>query len=945
MCKELFTDLCARPWAILTDPENNGIQRRLFDSVPEDAVPCRIPSMIQQYFPDYHGVVFYWCVLEDMPDPGDDGIVFLRFDGADYKADVWLDGKKLGSHEGAEAPFCFDVTDFCDGARHLLCVRVVNPAEKDIDGLNLRNIPSRNKSLTHNAGSGFNCGGLWYGVKLVRLPKAYIEDCLLKGDIHTGRLSADVTLRLPRTCEITLTLRVFERTGEGSQAAEASVTLTADAGQKDVTLCADIKNAKLWSCEDPNLYRVVLSAESPFGSHTVVRSFGLREFRVENGYFTLNGKRLFLKCSHTGNNFPVGMMMPTSPELLRADMLFAKSNGFNAIRSIAGVLRPEQLDVCDEIGLMVYEECYAAWDVGYMCNAPIGDEAAMLQRYRSCTLDMIRRDKNHPCITVWGLLNECPDDVIFNEAVRFLPEVVKADGTRFIMLNAGRFDNRLSIGSCANPGSTEWENLLGMDGVNTDGQTWRSDDTIGGSLNNAGDYHMYPNVPMMPSYVDRIRRLGYSVNPVFYSETGIGSLFNVMEEARMFAQHGEDEKLEDYAWLREQSESFVRDFNRFGLDSTFPFPEALLKESQRLHCAERTELFNLIRSNPRINGYSLTGFLDHGMCGEGLISYWRRPKPEIFDTLIDGWSPLRFCLFSRRNLFAGEKFAFEAVLASENALPSGSYTAHFAVTDADNRTLWRTSADFVIPEDRPFAVPVLKTEADVVLESGEYTLVAEMENAAPMGRTRHFTVTDTRVQANKRAYALGVNDDFRTFAAAHAVDVLPYEGGPASSIIIGESLREEDVKALREAAENGTNVLFMSCKPFAEHPEFLRALGPDGVRAVTDLPDWLYHKECVVTPHPAFDGFKKGLASFPFFNYCFPTAMYESERVPDEVISPAFHTGYYAIKGGYGAFHALCAFNVGKGKLLLNTYRVLETLSEEPAAAKLMLNLINYIAK
>ncbi len=73
--------------------------------------------------------------------------------------------------------------------------------------------------------------------------------------------------------------------------------------------------------------------------------------------------------------------------------------------------------------------------------------------------------------------------------------------------------------------------------------------------------------------------------------------------------------------------------------------------------------------------------------------------------------------------------------------------------------------------------------------------------------------------------------------------------------------------------------------------------------------------------------------------------MYESERVPDEVISPAFHTGYYAIKGGYGAFHALCAFNVGKGKLLLNTYRVLETLSEEPAAAKLMLNLINYIAK
>lgn len=73
--------------------------------------------------------------------------------------------------------------------------------------------------------------------------------------------------------------------------------------------------------------------------------------------------------------------------------------------------------------------------------------------------------------------------------------------------------------------------------------------------------------------------------------------------------------------------------------------EDMLRDSQRLHARQRLIGFDLIRSNPQICGYNLTGLLDHALTGEGLWSFWREWKPGILDALVDGWAPLRWCLF------------------------------------------------------------------------------------------------------------------------------------------------------------------------------------------------------------------------------------------------------------------------------------------------------------
>ena len=107
--------------------------------------------------------------------------------------------------------------------------------------------------------------------------------------------------------------------------------------------------------------------------------------------------------------------MPHDPDFLRRDLINQKMMRYNCIRFISGVPKRYQLDMADEIGLMVYAESYAGW-----CLA---DSPHMKSRYNESVFGMIKRDRNHPSITIWGLLNETNDGPVFRHAVSVLPEV------------------------------------------------------------------------------------------------------------------------------------------------------------------------------------------------------------------------------------------------------------------------------------------------------------------------------------------------------------------------------------------------------------------------------------------------------------------------------------------------------------------------------------------
>jgi hypothetical protein len=546
------------------------------------------------------------------------------------------------------------------------------------------------------------------------------------------------------------------------------------------------------------------------------------------------------------------------------------------------------------------------------------------------------------------LLNETPDGPVFRQAVDFLPRLRALDPTRLVLLGSGRWDGDWTIGSASNPGSAVWEPVWGVEGPGAQrpaaGQTF-------GYLEQAGDAHYYPRVPQSPEADARIRNLGRDTKPVLLSEYGIGSLFDVIGEWRHFEQAGARPDLEDAAALRQQSELLAADWQRLGFEDVYPFPADLLRESQRLHARQRTLGFNLIRANPQLCGYNLTGMLDHGMTGEGLWTYWREWKPATFDAVADGWSPLRWCLSAEpMHAYAGQPLTIEAVLATEDALQPGDYPTRLRIFGPQGAA-WDRTVTLTIPDPAPLAVPVLRETIALPGPAGGYTLAASLERGgAPTGGRLAFHLSDRQdlPRLAGEAWLWGLEPEAAAWLAARGLRAGPWDiHSVGGLVLVGKPPAPAADPAawarLAQCLAQGATLLFLSADPFRESPAALAQLpGLAGGRCATFV-DWLYHKECVAKRHPAFAGLQApGVMEMDYWGPVIGPEMFEDLDTPDETLAAAFATGHHARATGYACGLMLAAYQRGPGRLILNAFRLLENLDQHPAADRLLLNLVRY---
>jgi len=408
--------------------------------------------------------------------------------------------------------------------------------------------------------------------------------------------------------------------------------------------------------------------------------------------------------------------------------------------------------------------------------------------------------------------------------------------------------------------------------------------------------------------------------------------------------------------MRSMAETFTREWIRLGMDGVYPFPEDMLAESQRLHCRQRLLVFDLVRSNPRICGYNLTGMLDHGMTGEGVWRFWRQWKPGIVDALQDGWAPLRWCLFvGPMHGYSGEKFRLEAVLATEDVLPPGEYPVRARVVGPGG-VAWEKVTAAVIPEppageDGPLAVPVLLEDVPIEGPPGTYQLAVTMEKGgAPAGGRLAFRVADPAAlpRLDLEVREAGLDGKLRERLAALGVRCVPLAGPPSEGreviVVAGPSIGEPAAwrDLLRRVARGGA-ALF---------------LGPDSFRRGGDpvgwLPlakkgrsypfgDWLYHKECVARRHPIFEGLPgPGILDWDAYGPVIAHPLLDGQDTPDEVVVAAFALGY-PCPGGVASGVMMGAWRFGDGIFLANTLRVAESAGH-PAADRLLLNMIRWAA-
>ena len=477
-------------WKISIDAKNIGKEEEWWknDYNFSDSRDISVPGIIQQNYPDYHGVVWYQrsFVTPENDDPN--GRFLLRFWQSDYYTEVWVNEEFAGTHEGAEDSFIFDVTEHLrpQGKSNQIVVRVIHPSIEPIDGFSWNDVPRRNGTNTISPGSDYCSGGLVDSVELYVTPSVYMEDLHLIPDCKTGEITVLTNVHNSFAQSIDAHLELCAMLADSGTTVDSETKITLPAGISTIEHKVMIPNFQRWELNSPNLYHI--SAELKIFDQNIedktivskpildrrTATCGFREFSFENGAFRLNGKRIYVKCSHSGSISPATYRIPLDPDLFRNDIIFCKSMGFNMIRYISGMPRRMQLELCDRIGFMVYDECYAGW-----CLAPSPHRS---ERFEHAICGMIRRDRNHPCVVIWGLLNETSDINLVQNAVDILPKVQELGPGRMVILNSGNFDtlNSSAMGPFAcwrtpysvMPGI---QRMYGNDDIFFDGTRWISD--------------------------------------------------------------------------------------------------------------------------------------------------------------------------------------------------------------------------------------------------------------------------------------------------------------------------------------------------------------------------------------------------------------------------------------------------------------------------------------
>jgi beta-glucuronidase len=386
------------PWFFKKDPLGKGLSQKWFRGFPGGR-PISVPSSWNTQFPDlfnYLGDAWYQ-IRFTLPKGFKNQKQWIRFESVNYLAEVWLNGKKLGSHEGGHLPFIFEITDSLRGSNNLLSVRVNGSLAPDrVPPGNVPFDPRDAFANSFNPPASFDffpfCG-IQRPVQLLSLPNPSLQDITVTMDIvgKTGKVRVAVDVPSPpgATCRISLSGFGWNfRAGGPIQSNRYETNLS-------------IPNAKLWTPGSPNLYRlqVELIKEHQILDQAQLQ-VGIRTIKVQGGKLLLNGKPVFLKGFGRHEDDPkTGRYL--RPQTLKKDYKNMKWIGANSFRTSHYPYSDADMVMADKLGFLVIDETPA---VGLFFH-PKGLKKR-LALCRQFTRELIERDKNHPSVILWSIANE-----------------------------------------------------------------------------------------------------------------------------------------------------------------------------------------------------------------------------------------------------------------------------------------------------------------------------------------------------------------------------------------------------------------------------------------------------------------------------------------------------------------------------------------------------------
>jgi beta-glucuronidase len=312
--------------------------------------------------------------------------VFVYFGAVNYMAEVYLNGEKLGSHEGGFTPFNFEITGKLRPKDNFLIVKVDNKRRTD-------GIPT---VMT----DWWNYGGITREVTLIEVPQVFIQDYFIQLNkrsaknisgwvkINGSEKNQKIKIRIP----------------------EAGIDYVCTSNEQGVgNIDLEVRDLKLWSPADPKLYTVLIFSETD----TLQDQIGFRRIETKGRDILLNGQSVFLRgiCLH--EEAPLRGGRAWSEDDARIVLGWAKELNCNFIRLAHYPHNEHIIRLADRLGIMVWEEIPVYWTISWGNNATLNLAKSQLN-------EIISRDRNRAAVILWSMANETP---LSDARLKFLGEL------------------------------------------------------------------------------------------------------------------------------------------------------------------------------------------------------------------------------------------------------------------------------------------------------------------------------------------------------------------------------------------------------------------------------------------------------------------------------------------------------------------------------------------
>ena len=387
-------------WRAIVDPFDNGKSAKFFlnqkpqsksDRVEYSFDASPVLNVPGDWNTQRESLMFYegpvWYRREFSYHKRADTRVFVYFGAANYLTTVYLNGEKLGEHEGGFTAFNFEVTSTLREGENFLVVEVINTRRSDA-------VPALKFDW-------WSYGGITRDVMLVEVPTVFVQD-------YSVQLARGSQNEIAGWVQLNGAQSPTKVAVEIPEAGIHNTVTTDAAGRASFHLTAKLE---LWSPAHPKLYDVVVRS----GGDTIHDQIGLRTIEVQGANVLLNGKPIFLRGISMHEEAPFRDGRAFSPEDAQILLGWVKELGCNFVRFAHYPHNENEIRLADRMGLMVWSEIPVSWDIDWSNPATLANAEAQLR-------DEIARDHNRAAIILWSVANETP---VKPDRLTFLTKLVQ----------------------------------------------------------------------------------------------------------------------------------------------------------------------------------------------------------------------------------------------------------------------------------------------------------------------------------------------------------------------------------------------------------------------------------------------------------------------------------------------------------------------------------------